>query len=62
MGSERAKVFPSLYFVFYVTCKCGVIVSYVTCRNGAFTYVNYGVSEVFCGCIYGCVIVHSKTL
>ena len=53
---------PSLYFVFDGACKGGVVVSDVPCRNGAFVYVSYGVGDVFCGCIYGSVIVNCKTL
>ena len=55
-------MFSSLYFVFDGACKGGVVMSYVPCRNGAFTYVNYGVGDVFCGGIYGSVIVDFKTL
>ena len=55
-------MFPSLYFVFDGACKGVVVVSDVPCRNGAFAYVSYGVGDVFCGGIYGSVIVHLKTL
>ena len=55
-------MFSSLYFVFDGAYKGGVVVSYVPCRNGAFTYVSDGVGDVFCGGIYGSVIVNLKTL
>ena len=50
---ECAKMFASLYQVFYVWCECGVEMSYVSCGYVVFVCVNDNVREVFCGSIYG---------
>lgn len=52
-GCLFAKVFPSLYQVFYVLCKGGVVVSDVACGYKVFVCGGDNVGDVFCGCIYG---------
>ena len=48
--------------MFDVVGETRVVVSYVVCGNGEFTYVNNDIRNVFSGCIYGSGVVDIKAL